>query len=147
MPEIEIDRAKVYPTQPFEVTLRVLVRPLPDDPRSRSSDAASPAAAASGRQLGRTSRRGSRLKKKCAGSKNFSPKTEPALRSTTSPCAAARFSTVHGPPCSICTRVARPQGAGWSADQLLRLRAETDFTPEKAGNYQFGPGGREGDIR
>ena len=32
VPEIKTDRAKVYPTQPFEVTLRVLVRPLPDDP-------------------------------------------------------------------------------------------------------------------
>jgi hypothetical protein len=30
--EIKTDREKVYPTQPFEVTLRVLVRPLPDDP-------------------------------------------------------------------------------------------------------------------
>jgi hypothetical protein len=29
--EIKTDRQKVYPTQPFEVTLRVLVRPLPDD--------------------------------------------------------------------------------------------------------------------
>ena len=29
--EIKTDREKVYPTQPFEVTLRVLVRPLPDD--------------------------------------------------------------------------------------------------------------------
>jgi hypothetical protein len=33
VPEIRIDRTNVYPTQPFEVTLRVLVRPLPDDPR------------------------------------------------------------------------------------------------------------------
>jgi hypothetical protein len=32
VPEIKVDRDKVYPTQPFEVTLRVLVRPLPDDP-------------------------------------------------------------------------------------------------------------------
>ena len=32
IPEIKTDREKVYPTQPFEVTLRVLVRPLPDDP-------------------------------------------------------------------------------------------------------------------
>ena len=32
VPEISIDRARVYPTQPFEVTLRVFVRPLPDDP-------------------------------------------------------------------------------------------------------------------
>ena len=32
VPEIKTDRPKVYPTQPFEVTLRVLVRPLPDDP-------------------------------------------------------------------------------------------------------------------
>ncbi len=32
VPEITTDRARVYPTQPFEVTLRVLVRPLPDDP-------------------------------------------------------------------------------------------------------------------
>jgi hypothetical protein len=31
IPEIKIDRQKVYPTQPLEVTLRVLVRPLPDD--------------------------------------------------------------------------------------------------------------------
>ena len=31
VPEIKTDRQKVYPTQPFEVTLRVLVRPLPDD--------------------------------------------------------------------------------------------------------------------
>jgi len=31
VPEIKADREKVYPTQPFEVTLRVLVRPLPDD--------------------------------------------------------------------------------------------------------------------
>jgi hypothetical protein len=30
--EIKVDRAKIYPTQPFDVTLRVLVRPLPDDP-------------------------------------------------------------------------------------------------------------------
>lgn len=30
--EITTDRATAYPTQPFEVTLRVLVRPLPDDP-------------------------------------------------------------------------------------------------------------------
>ncbi len=30
--EIKTDRDKVYPTQPFEVTLRVLVRPLPDAP-------------------------------------------------------------------------------------------------------------------
>jgi BatD DUF11 like domain len=30
--EIKTDRQKLYPTQPFEVTLRVLVRPLPDDP-------------------------------------------------------------------------------------------------------------------
>jgi hypothetical protein len=29
--EMKADREKVYPTQPFEVTLRVLVRPLPDD--------------------------------------------------------------------------------------------------------------------
>jgi hypothetical protein len=29
--EIKAGREKVYPTQPFEVTLRVLVRPLPDD--------------------------------------------------------------------------------------------------------------------
>ena len=32
VPEIKTDRPKVYPTQPFEVTLRVLVRPLPDEP-------------------------------------------------------------------------------------------------------------------
>ena len=32
VPEIKTDRERVYPTQPFEVTLRVLVRPLPDDP-------------------------------------------------------------------------------------------------------------------
>lgn len=32
IPEIKVDRTKIYPTQPFEVTLRVLVRPLPDDP-------------------------------------------------------------------------------------------------------------------
>ncbi len=32
IPEIETDRATVYPTQPFEVTLRILVRPLPDNP-------------------------------------------------------------------------------------------------------------------
>jgi hypothetical protein len=32
IPEIRTDRARVYPTQPFEVTLRVLVHPLPDDP-------------------------------------------------------------------------------------------------------------------
>ena len=32
VPEIKIDRARVYPTQPFEVAVRVLVRPLPDDP-------------------------------------------------------------------------------------------------------------------
>jgi hypothetical protein len=32
IPEITVDRATVYPTQPFEVTLRVLVRPLPDAP-------------------------------------------------------------------------------------------------------------------
>ena len=30
--EMKTDRAKVYPTQPFEVTLRVLVSPLPSDP-------------------------------------------------------------------------------------------------------------------
>jgi hypothetical protein len=32
--EIKTDRENVYPTQPFEVTLRALVRPLPDDPDS-----------------------------------------------------------------------------------------------------------------
>ncbi len=32
IPEIKTDRATVYPTQPFEVTLRILVRPLPDNP-------------------------------------------------------------------------------------------------------------------
>ena len=32
IPEVKTDRTKVYPTQPFEVTLRVLMRPLPDDP-------------------------------------------------------------------------------------------------------------------
>jgi hypothetical protein len=31
VPEIKTDRQKVYPTQPFDVTLRVLVHPLPDD--------------------------------------------------------------------------------------------------------------------
>ena len=31
VPEIKTNRTKVYPTQPFEVTLRVLVRPLPDE--------------------------------------------------------------------------------------------------------------------
>jgi BatD DUF11 like domain len=31
VPEIKTDREKVYPTQPFEVTLRVLVHPLPDE--------------------------------------------------------------------------------------------------------------------
>jgi hypothetical protein len=30
IPEITADRTKVYPTQPFEVTLSILVRPLPD---------------------------------------------------------------------------------------------------------------------
>jgi hypothetical protein len=30
--EIKLDRTRVYSTQPFEVTLRVLVRPLPDEP-------------------------------------------------------------------------------------------------------------------
>jgi BatD DUF11 like domain len=30
IPEIKTDRERLYPTQPFEVTLRVLVRPLPD---------------------------------------------------------------------------------------------------------------------
>jgi hypothetical protein len=30
--EIKTDRPRAYPTQPFEVTLRVLVCPLPDDP-------------------------------------------------------------------------------------------------------------------
>ena len=30
IPEIRTDRPRLYPTQPFEVTLRVLVRPLPD---------------------------------------------------------------------------------------------------------------------
>ena len=34
IPEIKTDRERVYPTQPFEATLRVLVRPLPDDPDS-----------------------------------------------------------------------------------------------------------------
>ncbi len=34
VPEIKTDRPKVYPTQPFEITLRVLVRPLPDEPDS-----------------------------------------------------------------------------------------------------------------
>jgi len=32
VPELKTARDKVYPTQPFEVTLRVLVRPLPADP-------------------------------------------------------------------------------------------------------------------
>jgi len=32
VPEIRTDREKIYPTQPFEVTLRMLVRPLPDEP-------------------------------------------------------------------------------------------------------------------
>jgi len=32
IPEIIVNRAKVYPTQPFEVTLKVFVRPLPDAP-------------------------------------------------------------------------------------------------------------------
>jgi len=32
VPEIKSNRPRVYPTQPFEVTLRVLVRPLPDNP-------------------------------------------------------------------------------------------------------------------
>jgi len=32
IPEISINREKIYPTQPFEVTLRVFVRPLPDAP-------------------------------------------------------------------------------------------------------------------
>ena len=32
VPEISTDRSKVYPTQPFEVALRVLVQPLPDEP-------------------------------------------------------------------------------------------------------------------
>ncbi|HEY3967155.1 MAG TPA: BatD family protein [Planctomycetaceae bacterium] len=32
IPEISVDRERVYPTQPFEITLRVLVHPLPDDP-------------------------------------------------------------------------------------------------------------------
>ena len=32
IPEIKVDRARVYPTQPFEVTLRVFVHPLPDNP-------------------------------------------------------------------------------------------------------------------
>jgi hypothetical protein len=31
VPEIKADRDKLYPTQPFEVALRVLVRPLPDE--------------------------------------------------------------------------------------------------------------------
>lgn len=31
VPEIRTNRARVYPTQPFDVTLRVLVRPLPDE--------------------------------------------------------------------------------------------------------------------
>ena len=31
VPEIKTSHDKVYPTQPFEITLRVLVRPLPDD--------------------------------------------------------------------------------------------------------------------
>jgi hypothetical protein len=30
--EISVDRDRIYPTQPFEVTLRILVRPLPNDP-------------------------------------------------------------------------------------------------------------------
>jgi hypothetical protein len=30
VPEITLDRSRVFPTQPFEVTLRMLVRPLPD---------------------------------------------------------------------------------------------------------------------
>ena len=32
VPEMKTDRQKVYPTQPFEVTLRVLVHPIPDEP-------------------------------------------------------------------------------------------------------------------
>ncbi len=32
IPEMKTDHAKVYPTQPLEVALKVLVRPLPDDP-------------------------------------------------------------------------------------------------------------------
>ncbi len=32
VPEIKANRQRVYPTQPFEVSLRVLVRPLPDKP-------------------------------------------------------------------------------------------------------------------
>ena len=31
IPEMKTDRVKVYPTQPLEVALKVLVRPLPDD--------------------------------------------------------------------------------------------------------------------
>ncbi|RPI80719.1 MAG: hypothetical protein EHM42_11735, partial [Planctomycetaceae bacterium] len=33
IPEISVDRTRVYPTQPFEVKLRVFVRPLPDAPQ------------------------------------------------------------------------------------------------------------------
>jgi hypothetical protein len=39
IPELTTDRKKVYPTQPFEVMLRVLVRPLPDD---RENDPVNP---------------------------------------------------------------------------------------------------------
>ena len=44
---------RVYPTQPFEVTLRVLVRPLPDDADRDPLDAAPPPPPAPRGQLGR----------------------------------------------------------------------------------------------
>lgn len=33
IPEIQVSRQRVYPTQPFDVTLKILVRPLPDSPQ------------------------------------------------------------------------------------------------------------------
>ena len=125
VPEIKLDRARVYPTQPFEVTLRILVHPLPDDPdrdpllplRRRPPHIDANWVDLPG---------GSPATTKPAGLRNSWPTMAAASRSMTSRRGAARFSRDRARRSSTSTRDARA-GTGSTA-----VRSTTSSTSSNA---------------
>jgi hypothetical protein len=139
IPEITADRARVYPTQPFTVTLRVLVRPLPDAPdrdplsplrrQSPHLDVnwVDPPAGLSGDE------KVSWLEKMLAKNGSGFTLNEVSTRSASifdGPQAAV-FNLFHG-------RETRPGLDGTPVEYFV-YELKRRFVPEKTGTYVFGP--------
>ncbi len=140
VPEIKTNRSRVYPTQPFEVTLRVLVHPLPDEadrdpltplrrrPPHLEVNWVDPPAGLTGED-------------KAQWLQNLlSPRTASASRSTTSQRGASRSS--EGPPAAVFNlshgRETRKGLDGRSVNYFVYELKRT-LTAEKAGAYTLGP--------